>query len=65
MPAGRTVQSIVVYIDRSAHIRRRFVTYYFLKDGVKYEFQYFCPNVKSGTYVRVFDVSARSIRLSA
>lgn len=64
LPAGRAFESIVVRNDQSIHQRLREVQLDFLKDGMQYEFEYFCLEKMSGVYVPVFDTSAHSIRLT-
>jgi hypothetical protein len=64
LPAGRAFESIVVRNDQSSHQRIREVQLDFLRDGMQYEFEYFCVEKMSGVYVPVFGTSARSIRLT-
>jgi len=61
--AGRAFESIVVRSDpRVGKLREAQLD--FLRNGLQYEFEYFCLEKMSGVYVPVFDTSAHSIRLT-
>jgi hypothetical protein len=64
LPAGRAFESIVVRTDQSTHRLLREEQLDFLRDGMQYEFEYFCLERFSSTCVPLFHTSARSIRLT-